>query len=597
MVLATPHGASDSGSSVVKKLLAFAVIVLISVSFLPVRNSTKSSFANPLFENLWAEQSAAAGSLDLWGSEPLLWRAEPYADAPDGRRTVQYFDRGRMELTPTANGGTEVTEGLLALEMTTGEIQLGSKLLEYRDPADVAIDSGSANAAVPTYAGLARVVQRTAPDRSTQHAEINQWIDAQGNVTEKTPPVAVWASKYVTQTGHNVPDVFTNLFARKPFEMTDWVQALGYPISEPYWTMYRRDAAEQPSLIQVFQRRILVYTPSLNDNQQITLANVGRHYYRWRYGQGVPASAPTAMAGDSSPMLEVTVPNGYQVGIYAQHVGTPVGLAIGPSGDLWIVTAQGNIIGVRSTTSGGAAGKTERFAEGLPNPRGIVVDSNVVYVAVDDGIIRLRDTNNDGVADQRDYISKSVEPAPGPAGAPALGPDGEIYVAGRLLPDGRERVVTVTSPSGGTTVASSALVKPGLLLVKQNDLYAVDQHVNGSSTLYRLPILSNGTLGTPSSPLGEFSSGQTVNKVLLLADGFGPVGPEGSMLAAVFDGDRGKLVSLTPKSDGTLPDVVDFSTGFGQPDDMVVGLDGSLYVADATGQQVVKIVTNLQTAP
>ena len=580
-----------------KKLLAFALIVLISVSFLPVREATKSSFANPLFENLWAEQSAAAGSLDLWGSEPLLWRAEPYADAPDGRRTVQYFDRGRMELTPTSNGSTEVTEGLLALELTTGEIQLGSKLLEYKDPPAVAIDSAGDNPGVPTYAGLARVVQRTAPDVSPQHAEITQWIDAEGNVSQKTPPSAVWAAQYVSQTGHNLPDVFVSLFSRQPFGTTDWVQALGYPISEPYWTMYRRDGAPQPSLIQVFQRRILVYTPAMPDNQKITLANVGRHYYRWRYGQGAPTSAPTAMAGDSSPLLEVSVPNGYQVGIYAQHIGTPVGLTIGPSGDLWIVTAQGSIVEVRTTTSGGAAGKTERFAEGLPNPRGIAVDSNVVYVAVDDGIIRLRDTNNDGVADQRDYISKSVEPAAGPQGAPVLGPNGDIYVAGRLLPNGHNRVITVTSPKGGTSVASAALTKPGPLLMKQNDLYAIDQRFDGSSTLYRLPLLSGDTLGSPSAPLAEFSTGHTVNKVLLLDDGFGPIGPNGSMLAAIFDGTHGKLVSLTPKSDGTLPDVVDFSTGFGQPDDMVLGLDGSLYVADATGQQVVKIVTNPQTVP
>ena len=54
---------------------------------------------------------------------------------------------------------------------------------------------------------------------------------------------------------------------------------------------------------------------------------------------------------------------------------------------------------------------------------------------------------------------------------------------------------------------------------------------------------------------------------------------------------------LADDAGGALPDVVDFSTGFGQPDDMVVGLDGSLYVADATNQQVIKIVTNLQPSP
>ena len=580
-----------------KKLLLLAVIVLVSVSFLPVRNSTKSSFANPLFESLWTDQSAAAGAVDLWGSEPLLWRAEPYADVADGRRIVQYFDRGRMELTPTAGGGTEVTQGLLAQEMTTGEIQLGSKLLEYKSPPDTAIDSGDSNSAVPTYSGLSRLVETQVPDKSAQQASIDDWIDAKGNVTQATPPAAVWDAQYVPQTGHNVPDVFTSLFQQQPFGQMTWVQALGYPISEPYWTTYRRDGVDEPSLIQVFERRILVYTPSMSADQQITLANVGRHYYRWRYGQEAPQSVPTAMAGDTSPLLAVTVPDGYQVGIYAQHIGTPVGLAIGPSGDLWIVTAQGDIVEVRSTTSGGAAGKTVIFAQSLPNPRGIAVSSNAVYVAVDDGIIQLRDSNADGISDQREYISKSVEPAPGPQGAPALGPDDQIYVSGRLLPDGTGRVVTVTSSTGKTSVATASLAKPGALVVKQNDLYATDQRPDGTTTLYRMALLTGGILGPPSGPLAEFSSGVAVNRDLLLDSAFGPMGASGTILAAVSGGGHGKIVSLTPRLDDTLPDVVDFSTGFGQPDDMVIGLDGSLYIADAPNQQIIKIVTTLQPSP
>ena len=577
-----------------KKLLLLAVIVLVSVSFLPVRNSTKSSFANPLFESLWADQSAAAGVVDLWGSEPLLWRVEPYADAPDGRRVVQYFDRGRMELTPTADGGTQVTQGLLALEITTGEIQLGSKLLEYKDPPDTPIDSGPAIPAVPTYAGLSRVVEKRAPDLSAQQASINSWIDAKGNVTQAAAPISVWDAQYVSQTGHNLPDVFVSLFKQQSFGETSWVQAFGYPISEPYWTTYRRDGQPEPSLVQVFERRILIYTPSLPSDQQITLANVGRHYYRWRYGQDPPQSLPTALAGDTPPLLSVTVPDGYQVGIYAQNVGTPVGLAVGPSGDLWIVTAQGDIVDVRSTTSGGVAGKTVTFAQGLPNPRGIVVSSNAVYVAVDDGIIRLRDTSGDGVADQRDYISKLVEPAPGPQGAPALGPNGQIYVSGRLLPDGTVRVITVTSPNGNTTVATQSLAKPGPIVVKQGSLYAIDQRPDGTSALYRMTLLADGTLGPPSSPLAEFSKGVAVNQILILDSAFGPIGPSGTILAAVSDGSQGKIVSLSPNANGSLPDVVDFSTGFGLPDDMIIGLDGSLNVADATNQQVIKIVTTSQ---
>ncbi len=580
-----------------KKLLLLAVVVLISVSFLPVRKSDKSSFANPLFQQLWTEQSAAADAVDLWGSEPLLWRVEPYADAPDGRRVVQYFDRGRMELTPTPNGGTQVTQGLLALEITTGEIQLGSKLLQYQAPPTTPIDSGTSDPSVATYAGLSQVVQKPASDLSAGHATLDSWIDAAGAVTHAAPPASVWAAQYVTSTGHNLPDVFTTYFDKNPFGRSSWIEALGYPISEPYWTTYRRDGQALPSLVQVFERRILVYTPSLSSDQQITLANVGRHYYRWRYGQDAPRELPTPMAGNSAPLLNVTVPDGFQVGIYAQHLGTPVGLAIGPSGNLWIATEQGDIVVVRSTTSGGAAGKTSIFAQDLPNPRGIAVTGDAVYVAVDDGIIRLRDTNGDGRADQRDYVSKSIVPASASQGAPAVGADGSIYVPGRLLPDGTSRIVSVTSPTGTTTTATRSLSKPGPILVKQGRLYAIDQRASGNSSLYEMAILPNGTAGPPSAPIAQFSNGQSVNKVLIFDSNLWPNEPDGTIFAAVSDGNQGKIVSLKPNADGSLPDVVDFSTGYAQPVDMAIGLDGSLYIADAGNQQVIKIVATKRSGP
>ena len=580
-----------------KKLLLLAVVVLISVSFLPVRKSDKPSFANPLFEQLWTEQTAAAGNVDLWGSEPLLWRVEPYADASDGRRVVQYFDRGRMELTPTDNGGTEVTEGLLALELTTGEIRLGSKLLQYQDPPTTAIDSGTSDPTVATYAGLARVVEQRATDESSNHTSLDLWINAAGSVSQKAPPSSVWDTQYVQTTGHNLPDVFANLFKQNPFGQMTWVEALGYPISEPYWTTYRRNGEALPSLVQVFERRVLVYTPSLQPSEQITLANVGRHYYRWRYGVDAPRELPTPMAGDATPLLNVTVPDGFQVGVFAQHLGTPVGLALGPSGNLWIATEQGEIVEVRSTTSGGAAGKTSIFAQDLPNPRGIAVSGDTIYVAVDDGIVRLKDTDGDGVADVNGYLTKSIEPAPGARGAPTVSSNGDVYVSGRMLPDGTTRVITMTTPAGLTSVASQALVKPGALVVSHGSLYAIDQRPDGTSALYQMTLQDGGGVGAPSAPIAQFPTGLSVNTVLFFDGNLWPNEPDGTIFAAVSDGNGGKVVSLTPNADGSLPDVVDFSTGYAQLDDLAVGLDGSLFVADATNQQVLKIVATKRESP
>ncbi len=58
-----------------------------------------SSFADPAFRAQW--QAGEALSPNFWG--PLATatdgQQEPYKEAAGGQRLVQYFDKGRMELT------------------------------------------------------------------------------------------------------------------------------------------------------------------------------------------------------------------------------------------------------------------------------------------------------------------------------------------------------------------------------------------------------------------------------------------------------------------------------------------------------------------
>ena len=65
----------------------------------------------------------------------------------------------------------------------------------------------------------------------------------------------------------------------------DWVFVMGRPISEPYWARINIGCkAEQWSLVQLFERRVLTYTPSNAPDWQVEMGNVGLHYYVWRYG-------------------------------------------------------------------------------------------------------------------------------------------------------------------------------------------------------------------------------------------------------------------------------------------------------------------------
>jgi LPXTG-site transpeptidase (sortase) family protein len=63
----------------------------------------------------------------------------------------------------------------------------------------------------------------------------------------------------------------------------DWVYALGYPITEPFWVKARVGGQDKDVLIQAFERRVLSYTPSNAAGWQVEMGNVGRHYDDWRY--------------------------------------------------------------------------------------------------------------------------------------------------------------------------------------------------------------------------------------------------------------------------------------------------------------------------
>ena len=69
--------------------------------------------------------------------------------------------------------------------------------------------------------------------------------------------------------------------------------AFGYPITEPYWIRARVGGVEKDVMVQIFERRVLTFTPSNSDQFQVEMGNVGQHYFQWRYpNQGTPWDAP-----------------------------------------------------------------------------------------------------------------------------------------------------------------------------------------------------------------------------------------------------------------------------------------------------------------
>lgn len=277
--------------------------------------------ADSAFYDVWARPEvpvvlAAAPRSWLWGPVPFAVANEAYAESSTGTRLVEYLDKGRIEVNdPSADRASNyfVTSGLLVREMVSGMLQTGNATFEARDPAKIVVggDANSPNA--PTYAAFATL---TGPSvKATGHLA-QQHIARDGTVSTlagsdvPTDPKVVGLTQYDAVTGHNIPAVFTD-WARQAGlvlsggrlvqgQVMDPLYVLGRPITEAYWADVLVNGAPQKVLVQLYERRALTYNPANPPQWQVEMANVGRAYYKWRYGSQAPAPAISAQITGSS---------------------------------------------------------------------------------------------------------------------------------------------------------------------------------------------------------------------------------------------------------------------------------------------------------
>ena len=275
-------------------LLLGLLTPLILVNFGTAR---AEDFVDTAFKAQWqaTDQAVSTGAAQhtyFWGPAAFAHTKEVYAESPNGQREVQYFDKARMELSHTAATANNVTNGLLTEELVTGQLQVGDSQFLQRTPATNPVAGDQVNNPdAPTYASfnkgkLAFGVAGTVKAAPRKGQDVAERVDPDGNVTSNPGPVSVKYGDYYEQTGHNLADVFANFFQQSPLGDTKWLAVMGYPISEPYWTKAQINVGGQPHdvLIQLFQRRVLTYTPANPTAFQVEMGNIGQHYYVWRYG-------------------------------------------------------------------------------------------------------------------------------------------------------------------------------------------------------------------------------------------------------------------------------------------------------------------------
>ncbi|MDQ6907298.1 MAG: hypothetical protein M3176_10755 [Chloroflexota bacterium] len=297
-------------------------LLFVSACLMATPLRAASSFASPAFQSQW--QAGEAITPNFWGPLPNAkdGQQEPYKEEASSSRLVQYFDKGRMELT---NGS--VTNGLLATDLVKGQVQVGDTTFQPK-PAPAIPIAGDSDNTFPTYAQLGGTAASLLAPATAQPGNGSvAAIVPNGTVVALATTVTGRATigGFDDATRHNVPGVFVD------YRNKAGLPTIGYALSEPFIAMVK--VAGQPKQVemQVFERRVLTYTESNPDAFKVEMGNVGQHYYQWRSATPAPATSvtpttsPTSVATVATPTATTATASG--VTFLSVQGNTPGGAA------------------------------------------------------------------------------------------------------------------------------------------------------------------------------------------------------------------------------------------------------------------------------
>jgi streptogramin lyase len=551
-----------------------AVVLLLGGALLHVQAAAPG---NEHFERRWARTDApvadgATARTWIWGPEANTGILnEEYADAPGGKRQVQYYDKSRMEINDPSGDPSSpfyVTNGLLVIELMTGRLQLGDDTFEQYSPAQVNV-AGDPDDPL-TYADLAKVRNATPV---TDGSVITQTIDGNGTVGDDPALAshAVTAAHRVQVPGidHQVASVFWDFLNATGPVMLDgqmvterlfepWFYATGYPVTEAYWAEVKVGGTPRQVLLQCFERRCLTYTPGNPAGFEVEAGNVGQHYYRWRYPE------------DATPTATATVTTTATVTATGTTTGTVTATATNtPTAT---VTPQPATDYVFDREWGGIYTPIGR----LSVMRGVGVDTNNNLWVADSPNHRLVQFDPDGVflrvVGAMGANSGEFQYPTGVAASDA----GNLYVADRdnhriqvLSPDGE-----YLDQWGKEGTGKLEFRRPHAIAIRDNVVYVAEagNHRIQMFTLEGAPLGTFASYGT--------SPGQFDTPLGLAFD------PQGNVF--VTDGGNDRVQKFDPNgtylsqfgSEGSAPGQFD------QPEGIAIDADGYIYVADNQNDRV-----------
>ena len=226
-------------------------------------------------------------------------------------------------------------------------------------------------------------------------------------------------------------------------------------------------------------------------------------------GNTIPRVVTLSPEQEAEILKDVKVADGFEAGLFAtsSSANYPVYVAAAPNGDLYVASDgngslgrdpnRGRIVRLRDTDKDGRADQVTEFVKNVDSPRGMVWDNDRLYVVHPPDVSVFIDHDGDGQADEQKKLITGIafgfkdRPADHTTNGLSLGIDGWLYIA------------------GGDFGFMDAVGTDGRHL----------QHRSGGVIRFRpdgtnLEIFSTGTrniLGTPISPLLDLFARDNTN--------------------------------------------------------------------------------------
>ena len=566
-------------------IASLLVLILISVSVYSVLAAPPG---NEAFQGTW--QHTDRPVLDgvtartwMWGPEAFTEVIlEPYSETPSGMREVQYFDKARMEITnPDADASSTwyVTNGLLVVELISGNLQNGDATFEQRSPATVNVAGDADDQSGPTYATFASLLAAEPLEPGTT---VSQRIDRNATVTDDP----ALASQGVTVA---IVDEVTNHAIAAPFwdfmnangtvyEGGQFIDSLlfenpyfatGRPITEAYWANVKVAGTYRDVLMQCFERRCLTYTPGNPDGFVVEAGNVGQHYYSWRYGQQPGESTPTTTATNGATTTATSTET---------EALTPTAPMTTTATTAPTPTATETLITEYAFAAQWGSAYLPFTLTPMQGPTGVAVDSRNHLWVMDTGNNRLIEYDEHGLFLR---ILGSGGGAPGQFNVPkdaAFGVDGRMYVA-----DQNNHRIQVFSAEGAFLSqwgqfgsASGEFKFPTAIAISNGTVYVTDRD-NNRIQMFDLNGVYKDYFGTAGVGIGHF------NKPQQLA-----FDPEGNVYVVDAGNARVQMFTWYGGYLGQFGSLGNDNGQFADPHGIDIDGQGNVYVGDTNNNRIQK---------